>query len=125
VNDVIRVYYVDEDDRSITAEKNRTLANPEGRAFSRLDLLNNDFDYFRYAPVHFIRSFIQYARFSIHSGTRVWTMVLRLQGGVRRMILIGLIPVAWVIVILDCLRYDGKGRVRGRQPEALHTDDLK
>jgi len=125
VNDVLRVYYVDGDGQSITAEKNRTLANPEGRAFSRLDLLNHDFDFFRYAPVHFLKAFVQYARFSFHSHTPVWTMVFRLQGGLRRVILIGLIPVVLVIVVLDRLRYDEKGRARGRRPETLHTDNLK
>lgn len=64
INRVLRIYYQDSGNQV-------TRANPKRKALVKdyfLQLLNRDFDYFRYAPKPFIKYAILYIRYSLHLG---------------------------------------------------------
>lgn len=64
INRVLRIYYQDSGNQV-------TRANPKRKALVKdyfLQLLNRDFDYFRYAPKPFIKFAILYIRYSLHLG---------------------------------------------------------
>lgn len=64
INQVLRIYYQDSGNQV-------TRANPKRKALVKdyfLQLLNRDFDYFKYAPKPFIKYAILYIRYSLHLG---------------------------------------------------------
>jgi glycosyltransferase involved in cell wall biosynthesis len=106
VNEPLRIYYTNESRGSLTTERRVKTVCPEGRAFRHLETLNNDLDYFRYAPKPLFFSFIHYGRFSFHSRTPVIKMLKGLHGVGRKLAMVALLPVAYLKFLKD--RYEGR-----------------
>jgi len=101
VNEALRIYYTNESHGSLTQETHSRIAGPQGKALTRLEVLNRELDYFWYAPQNFILSFIHYGRFSLLNRTPVSQIVRDLDGTWRRLAMVSLLPISYVVAMRD------------------------
>ncbi len=76
VNEIFRIYYVDDDETGVTLTKRRGLGDSApGRFYYYVWLLNNDLEYFFRSPIPFVKAAVMLpivARFSGQSFRSVW-----------------------------------------------------
>lgn len=67
VNDILRIYWVDEKHTNALSEPTQPGQHAHGLAYWHLHTINRHMRYFRYDPLSFLKSAANYARFSLHA----------------------------------------------------------
>ena len=98
VNEALRVYYTD--GPSLVHGQPLPRIAPGG-ALIHLAALNEDTDFFRYAPAEFLRSAIHYARFSFHTGAGIRRQWSQLRGALPRALWAAMLPIGAAVYRRD------------------------
>ena len=69
VNEITRVYWLPEPGSDCITAGGIAVSGAAGYAYWHETILNGELDWFRYAPLYFLRSAAHFSRFSFHSGT--------------------------------------------------------
>lgn len=100
VNEKLRIYYQDDGNERLTCP-DLPGRHAVSRAFWHRSVLNNDIEWFRYAPARFLLDSVHYARFSFHERVNVREQIKNLKGPLARM-LYGLgLPFGWLVYKKD------------------------
>lgn len=99
INDPIRIYHQNTGNQ-VTTSRPETYA--QGHALWHRAVLNEQMDYFRYAPEEYVRSAIHYARFSFHIGERraMWT---ELRNPLAKLLVFLTLPISMAVFLRDRL----------------------
>ena len=99
INEPVRIYHQDSGNQLTKS----VVAHARGYAFWHCLVLNEQTEYFRYAPEEFLRSAIQYVRFSLHSGLRreIWG---RLKNPLAKLLIVATLPVSVALFWRDRIR---------------------
>jgi glycosyltransferase involved in cell wall biosynthesis len=107
VNEVFRVYYIDDDEIGVTASKKKSFsAHALGRWYFYVWLLNNDLGYFFHSPITFLKAAIMLpvvARFSHRSFK---STVLSLESHWARALVLMTLPIATFLYAIHRARSD-------------------
>ncbi len=104
VNEVLRIYHMEyDDDRLMNQSDPRRYA--AGHVLWHQTILNEEIGWFRYKPLAFIRSAVQYARFSWHANDGVGTQWAGLSNMFSRGLWFICLPVAMAVTARDHLRF--------------------
>ena len=98
VNEPLRIYHVD---RPSLVHGQGAGKHAAGGRLQHLSVLDDELDYFRFAPAEFCRSAVHYARFSFHTGIGLrqqWRDLKRLPA---RFLWAMLLPAAWLVYLGD------------------------
>jgi glycosyltransferase involved in cell wall biosynthesis len=102
VNEVVRIYYVDDTQAGVTADKKRDLgAHATGRWHFYIWLLNNDLEYFFSYPLPFLKAAVMLpivARMSRHA---IWRTLTSLRSAESKMLLLACLPLSLLICTVD------------------------
>jgi glycosyltransferase involved in cell wall biosynthesis len=101
VNEALRIYYVDR--RSmVTGQPAGKFA--AGRRLAHQLVLNEQLDYFRFHPLHFLRSAGQYVRLSLHAsvGVRAQLHEVKTPGG--KVLCAAMFPAGAILYLVDSWR---------------------
>jgi hypothetical protein len=93
VNERLRVYH--RDGRPVSDQVTRAAprAHAAGHALWHATVLNDEIDWFRHAPLDFLRSAAHYSRFSLHAGVPLGEQVRRLRRPLGRLLWAAALPV--------------------------------
>lgn len=97
INEVLRIYYQDSGNQV-------TRANPKKKALVKdyfLQLLNRDFDYFRFAPKPFIKYAILYIRYSLHLGEYAFLLPRKFAKAQIYLLNLLVMPIAFALFFKD------------------------
>jgi glycosyltransferase involved in cell wall biosynthesis len=97
VNEPLRVYFNDQP--SLSTEKAWRMAR--GVRLLHLTALNEEVDYFRYAPVQFLRSAVHYVRFSRHAGVGLREQFADLNNALARALWVLALPLGLAVYLRD------------------------
>ena len=105
VNEPLRVYYETEGNVSTSGSRSQ---KQYLRMFYCQVMLNEQFDYFRYAPLEFLRAAVHYLRWSLHRHESMARSVGSLQNLGAKLICLLMLPAA-LIVYRDDIESDSAG----------------
>lgn len=95
VNEVFRVYYLDDDQTGATLSKKKGLTdNAPGRMHYYIWMLNNDLEYFFHSPMPFLKAAVMLPIVSWASGQRLGATLKALHSTQARFLLISALPLA-------------------------------
>ena len=95
VNEVFRVYYVDDDQTGATlSKKNGLTDNAPGRMHYYIWMLNNDLEYFFHSPMPFLKAAVMLPVVSWASGQRLGATLKALHSTQARFLLISALPLS-------------------------------
>jgi glycosyltransferase involved in cell wall biosynthesis len=105
VNEVFRIYFVDDDDTGPTLTKTKMLdENAPGRSYYYVWLLNNDLNYFFHSPLPFLKAALMLPMAGWSSRQRIGRTLAELETfPARALVLLGL-PIASLLYVFDRLR---------------------
>jgi len=113
VNEPLKIYYTEPAEDSLT----KRAADVEDRApmfaFSNRLTLNDDLDWFRAAPMRFLKTAANYTRYSLHAGAGMGAQFQELDNAGARALYVLTLPLGLVLYARDRLRR-GAGRQRVR-----------
>ena len=105
VNEVLRVYYVDDAATGATLTGRRSLADAApGRLCYYVFLLNNDIEYFFRSPTPFLKAATMLPIVARHSGRPFRQVWRQLESGLARSLVLAVLPVSWALYHLDNAR---------------------
>ena len=105
VNVPLRIYWIRcERDNDAGARSLQPRAHARGHAYAHRWVLNNNLDWFRYAPWQLFRSGVHYVRFSFHAVVSVQQQYQDLTSELARTIWAVSLPVGWLMYSRDRLR---------------------
>lgn len=91
INEPLRIYYVENDSTQLSDANPMQLAR--GHSFWHKFMLNTEIPWFRFAPLHFVKSSIHYIRFSLHDQKRLLAQFSGLHNSLARLLWLLAIPV--------------------------------
>ena len=95
VNEVFRIYYVDDDQTGATLSKKKALnENAPGRMHYYIWMLNNDLEYFFHSPMPFLKAAVMLPVVSWASGQRLGATLKALHSTQARFLLISALPLS-------------------------------
>jgi glycosyltransferase involved in cell wall biosynthesis len=105
VNEVFRIYFIDDDDTGATLTKTKMLdENAPGRLYYYVWLLNNDLSYFFHSPLPFLKAALMLPIAGWSSRQRIGRTLAELETlPARALVLLGL-PIAFLLYVFDRLR---------------------
>jgi glycosyltransferase involved in cell wall biosynthesis len=105
VNEVFRVYYVDDAETGATLTKRKSLSdNARGRLYYYVWLFNNDFEYFCYSPTPFLKAAVMLPIVSWFTGQSFRTAFVSLEKRSARVLLLLALPFALLFYCLDKIK---------------------
>ena len=109
VNEPLRHYFAT--DASLSRNRDHTQNAYPGMLYSRV-VLNEHLDYFRYAPLDFIRSAANYVRWSLHVRGSALRKIGSLRSIAAKVMCLLLLPVALILYCADKESYARRTRAR-------------
>lgn len=105
VNEVVRIYYIDDAEPGVTtAIKRRLAAHAEGNWYYYIWLLNNDLEYFFSAPNPFIKAAVMLPVAAWITGRRLGRALHELESLAAKSLVLMALPLSAVLFCLDRLR---------------------
>ncbi len=105
VNEIVRVYYIDESEPGVTvALKRRLAAHAEGNWHYYVWLLNNDLEYFFRAPLPFLKAAVMLPVAAWITGHGLGASLQALCGVAAKALVVAALPASALIFVLDRLR---------------------
>ena len=104
-NEVVRIYYVGEG--GSLSSRDRKIKKPLMGALRNAGVLNEDLDWFRYAPLSFFRNAVHYARFSFLAGRSVREQGAGINAGLARALWALALPAGYLVALRDRARASG------------------
>ncbi len=105
VNEVFRIYYVDDDETGSTLTKTKMFhENAPGRLYYYIWLLNNDMKYFFHSPLPFLKAALLLPLAGWTSGQRIERTLATLQVFPAKVLVILGLPIASLLYVYDRLR---------------------
>ena len=101
VNERLRIYYRDERPRSDQVTRAAPATHATGHALWHQTILNDEIDWFRHAPVEFLRSAAHYSRYSLHAGVSLADQARRLRRPLGMILWAAMLPVGWAAYARD------------------------
>ncbi len=94
VNEVLRIYYVDDHATGATLTKKKALSeNAPGRLHYNIWLLNNDLEYFFYSPMPFLKAAVVLPIVAYASKQSLWTVLQSLNGLPAKALVLTALPI--------------------------------
>ena len=100
VNEALRIYFIDD---SGSLSRNKKILHPIGHMLRCQAIINDEFDYFQYAPLEFIKTFINYGRLSVHSKKPFRDSIKGLNNFNKKVLFLLLYPISLAVVWRDRL----------------------
>ncbi len=100
VNEILRIYYLGNVGKDQLTQQDPSQRSP-GMVASRIYLLNNDIDWFRYAPVWFLRHAVHYHRFGFHINNSIAKQIGAIDSIVGKLLVTIAIPFGWLVYLRD------------------------
>lgn len=104
-NEVVRIYYVGEG--GSLSSRDRRIKRPLMGARRNAATLNEDLDYFHYAPFAFFKNAVHFVRFSYLVGLSLSAQREMLHTGLARLLWLLAMPVGWLVSLRDRMRGSG------------------
>jgi glycosyltransferase involved in cell wall biosynthesis len=102
VNEIIRIYYIDDNETGATLGKRIGLGeNAPGRMYYYIWLLNNDLGYFSSSPTPFLKAAVMLPIVARFSGISFWSALKRLETFQARMLVFMALPFALLLYAFD------------------------
>ncbi len=101
VNESLRIYYDGADQITKTGNPAK---HAKGHAFWHQTILNQEIDYFRYAPLKFFISSVHHSRFSLHSGVFPSDQVKSLTTPTGKFLWLISFPISYTVYLFDKLK---------------------
>jgi glycosyltransferase involved in cell wall biosynthesis len=102
VNEVLRIYYVDDEETGATLTRRKGLSdNASGRLYYYVWLLNNDLEYFFYSPLPFLKAAVMLPIVGWYSRQPLRTALHDLNKASAKTLVLSLLPLASVLYALD------------------------
>lgn len=98
VNEALRIYWIGQPSM---VHHQKPTKNAAGRRIYHLSVLNEELDWFRFAPLSFVRSAINYSRFSFHLGVAVGEQLNALNTLLARALWSIALPCGFVVYLRD------------------------
>jgi len=89
INEALRIYWIEPKAKSMTSGK-FAVTGAVGYAYWHASILNNEMDWFRFAPLDFLKSAAHFSRFSFHAGDSISTQFKTLKPFAR---------ILWIIML--------------------------
>jgi len=104
VNEILRIYY--QKHYNNTRHRRQSIAStamkqPYGLAVWHRTILNDDWSWFRYAPLEFVRSAVHFARFSLNHGVRIAAQHSELTNWLAKALWLIMLPVGFLMHYRD------------------------
>jgi glycosyltransferase involved in cell wall biosynthesis len=113
VNEIFRVYYVDDDETGVTLTKTKLADNAPGRLHYYAWLLNNDLEYFFRSPTVFLKAAIVLPSLTLFSGLRLTHTFKMLHGVSAKVLVLSTLPISLPLYAFDRVR----SRLSRRKPK--------
>jgi len=105
VNEVFRIYYVDDDQTGPTLTSQRSLGdNAPGRLYYYVWLLNNDLEYFFHWPTPFVKAAIMVPIVSRFSKLHFGYTLKSLRNIWAKVLVVSLLPISGLLYVFDLIR---------------------
>ncbi len=104
VNEVLRIYYLEDAPDTLTRTASQARRVAPMFAQSNRVTLNRDLSWFRHAPLNFLKSAANYARYSLHSGKPIWRQVRELDRAAARALYLIALPLGCAAYVRDLRR---------------------
>jgi glycosyltransferase involved in cell wall biosynthesis len=105
VNEVVRIYYIDDTEPGVTtAIKRRLAAHAEGNWHYYIWLLNNDLEYFFSAPKPFVKAAVMLPVVAWITGRALGGTMRQLRGLAAKSLVVMALPASLLIFIMDRMR---------------------
>jgi glycosyltransferase involved in cell wall biosynthesis len=99
VNECLRIFY---DNRQAERETTKAFSSKvTGMRIWTQSILEDDIDYFRFAPLTFLKAAANYSRASFHLRIGLGKQVAALRPGLSRFLWLVMLPVGWVLRLRD------------------------
>lgn len=105
VNEVFRIYYQDlngKTDRIMKAKPQKVAA---GISYWQQSKLNEDIDWFKFAPIEFLRSSVHYSRFLFHQKKSLTEQYRGLTNGLAKLLWLFTLPIGFLVFCKDRFKY--------------------
>jgi glycosyltransferase involved in cell wall biosynthesis len=107
VNECLRIYYVNNSTDQIT-QSDWVRKNPLGLNLMCKSILEKDLDYFRFAPLFFLRYAINYSRSSFSLKTGIKQQFMNLNSGLGRLLWFMTMPLGYILWLKNRKKYAGE-----------------
>ena len=102
INEVLRIYYVNESDRSDQLSKTtKTFKQFGGMLLASHTALNKDIHWFPYAPLEFLRTAIHYSRFCFHGQVGLVDQFKKLDNPLAKFLWVAMLPAGFIVYMRD------------------------
>jgi glycosyltransferase involved in cell wall biosynthesis len=101
IDEILRIYYLDDIGKDRLTQQDPTKRSP-GMVESRKYILNNDIDWFRFAPFWFLRHAVHYNRFGFHIHNSIDKQIGAIDSIVGKLLVTISIPFGWLVYRRDC-----------------------
>ncbi len=108
INIPLRIYYSLDVGHVSIMNRSSLMKSSKARYFELIFTLNNNFDYFRFAPLAFLKSFIQLGRSGFHSSIKVFESWSTLNTILKKILLIIFLPSALLLYQYDMWKQKGE-----------------
>ncbi|MFQ4145379.1 glycosyltransferase family 2 protein [Chlorogloeopsis sp. ULAP02] len=99
VNEVLRIYWTDQP--SIMRKASNPGKNALGERLSLLTILNEEIDWLKFAPIHFLRTAIHYSRFSFHLNIAITEQVSNINTVIGKFLWLLALPLGYILYLKD------------------------
>jgi len=101
VNEVFRIYYIDDAYTGETLSKRRSFEDASGRLHYYLWLLNNDLGYFFYSPMPFLKAAAMLPIVARLSGKNLWGAIGSLRAAPAKLLVLLALPLSYLLLVID------------------------
>lgn len=98
VNEPLRIYFEGADQLTKTGSAK---IHALGLAFYHKEVLNTNLDYFRFAPIEFLRSAVHYSRFSFHLQTNLFNQFMSIHPALGKILWVIALPLGYIVYFKD------------------------
>ena len=99
VNEALGVYYTDQ--QSILRNSKHPRTKAIGAQINNLDVLNGYIEWFRFAPLEFLRSAIHYSRFSFHLSNHPIQQIQSVKTPIGKILALVALPLGYLVYLKD------------------------
>ncbi|MDM9381274.1 glycosyltransferase family 2 protein [Chlorogloeopsis sp. ULAP01] len=99
VNEFLRIYWTDQP--SIMRNTSNPGKNALGERLSLLTILNEEIDWFKFAPVSFLRAAIHYSRFSFHLNIAITDQMSNIAPMLGKLLWLIVLPIGYLLYFKD------------------------